>query len=331
MKQQTLPGIDQPVSQLVFGCWGIASDFHWGSRDEQESTAAIHAALDAGINFFDTAEVYGDGASETLLGKALAGERQRVVLASKVHPKSMRAAEVIEACERSLARLGADYLDLFQTHWTDREIGIAESWEAMIRLQEQGKVRAIGVCNAGVGDMAAASTLQTPASNQLPYNLVWRAIEAEILPDCREREVGVLAYSPLMHGLLAGNYAAADDVPDGRARSRHFNTQRELARHGEAGCEAATFNAINAIREICNRLGRTMADVALAWVAAQPGVTCVIAGVKNAEQLAANVRSLANPLATEVCQELAAATDDLAAALGPNCDMWQGAATSRYR
>jgi aryl-alcohol dehydrogenase-like predicted oxidoreductase len=135
----SIPGTDLQVSQLVFGCWGITTDFHWGSRDEQESVAAIHAALDRGVNFFDTAAAYGDGNSERLLGKALAGKRERVVIASKVKPDQMQPDQIPVACEQTLERLGVDCLDLYQTHWANPDVPLADSWAALLKLQEQGK------------------------------------------------------------------------------------------------------------------------------------------------------------------------------------------------
>lgn len=331
MQQITLPHTDLNVSRLCFGCWGITTDFHWGDRDETDSVRTIHAALDAGVNFFDTAAVYADGNSERLLGRALGQRRREVVVATKIRPDMMKPADVATACEQSLERLGTDYLDLFQTHWTDPDTPPADTWQAMIRLKEQGKVRHIGVCNMGVGDLTDVCAVEKPVTNQLPYNLLWRMLEAEVLPMCEREQIGVLAYSPLMHGLLSGKFTSAADVPDGRARSRHFNTDRELARHGEAGCEQETFAAIAAIGEIAASLDRTMADVALAWCAAQPAVSCVIAGARTPEQLVGNVQSLDNPLPAEVIGQLNAATDALAVALGSNPDMWQGSGKSRFR
>lgn len=331
MKIVQLPNSDLRVSQLVFGCWGITSDFHWGERDEQESIATIQAALDGGVNFFDTAEVYGDGNSELLLAKALAGKRDQVVLASKMRPDSMQPAQVIEACERSLQRLGTDYLDLYQIHWPRRDVALSDTWSAMIKLRDQGKVKSIAACNLGLGDLAEVSRATAPVTDQLPYNLIWRAIEDGILPYCREHNIGVLVYSPLMHGLLAGKYQTAADVPDGRARSRHFNTERSLARHGEPGCEDETFAALAAIQEVSDGLGRTIADVALAWVAAQPGVSCVIVGARNPAQLNENIATLERPLPADAVEKLNSATDALKATLGPNPDMWQGSENSRYR
>jgi myo-inositol catabolism protein IolS len=333
MKFNTRPETDLSVSQLCFGCWGVASDFHWGDRIEDESVQAMLAAVDAGVNFFDTAPVYGDGASETLLGRVLADNnlRAKTVIASKVRPDRMKPEDIQTGCEESLKRLQTDYLDLYQTHWSNREIPLADTWTAMLKLQEQGKVRHIGVSNMGGADMAAVSPLKTPVTNQLPYNLLWRMIEATILPQCVQDDIGVLVYSPLMHGMLADKYQKAADVPDGRARSRHFRTERELARHGEPGCEAETFAALDGLRTIAAETNRSMADLALTWTIQQPGIISVIAGARNAEQLRENVRCLEHPLDQGIIDQMNSATEELKTALGPNPDMWDGGDNSRYR
>ncbi len=331
MHTTPLLNCDFAVSQLAFGCWGVTTDSHWGDRDEAASTEAIEAALEAGVNFFDTAEAYADGKSEALLGRVLADRRKQVVIATKVKPDSMHPDRLPEACERSLKRLGTDYIDLYQTHWTDPEVPIAETWGALLRLKEQGKVRAVGVCNLGIDQMSDVCDRERPAGHQLPYNLLWRCIEPQILPQCRELRIPIIAYSPLMHGLLSGRFASADEVPVGRARSRHFSTDREMARHGEAGFEKETFAAIRAIGEVCKELNRSMADVSLAWVAGQPGVGSVIVGATNADQLRCNVASVSNRLPSEAIEKLNTASEKLNQLLGSNPDMWQGTASSRYR
>lgn len=333
MNFHTFPGSDFSVSQLCFGCWGVASDFHWGDRVEDESVKAMLTAIDAGVNFFDTAPVYGDGASEQLLGKVFSenGLRDQLVIASKIRPDQMRPGEVQTSCEASLKRLQTDRIDIFQTHWTDREVPLEDTWAAMLELQEQGKVRHIAVCNAGVEDLGKILPVRKPLTNQLPYNLLWRMIETAILPKCVENKIGVLVYSPLMHGMLADNYKTAAEVPDGRARSRHFTTERPLARHGESGCEEETFAALDGIRAVCQDLGRSMADVALAWTIQQTGVVSVIAGARNDRQLLENVKTLENPIPPDAIAQLNSATDALLAALGPNPDMWDGGENSRYR
>lgn len=333
MKYHLFPNTELSVSQLCFGCWGVASDFHWGERDEQESIQAMLAAVDAGVNFFDTAPVYGNGTSEELLGGVLAehGLRPSTVIATKVSPDKMRPQDIHTECEDSLRRLRTDYIDLYQTHWSNREVPVADTWGAMQELREQGKVRHIGVCNMGLSDLADVSALQQPLTNQLPYNLLWRMIEAEILPHCIEQQIGVLVYSPLMHGMLADKYQTAAEVPDGRARSRHFTSDRPLARHGEPGCETETFAALDQIREIARGNHRSMAEVALAWTLQQPGIVSVIAGARNAEQLRANVHSLDNLLSDDCLERLNATTEPLRQKLGTNPDMWDGGERSRYR
>ncbi len=333
VKYHKFRNTDLTVSQLCFGCWGVISDAHWGSRAEEDSWQAMLAAVEAGVNFFDTAPMYGDGASESLLGKFVAenGLRQKLIIASKIRPANMRPEQVMVECEESLQRLQTDYLDLYQTHWTSREVPVAETWGGMQRLQEQGKVRHIGVCNMGLQDLAEVEPLQKPLSNQLPYNLLWRMIESEILPYCRQEEIGVLVYSPLMHGILAGNYQTAAEVPDGRARTRHFSAARPLTRHGEPGCETETFAALEKIREIARSNARSMAEVALAWTIQQPGIASVIAGARNADQVRDNVNFLKNPLSDEVLRELDEATRTLKELLGTNPDMWDAGVNARYR
>lgn len=333
MKYHSFPGTDLSVSQLCFGCWGITSDFHWGTRVEEESIQAMLSAIDAGINFFDTAPVYGDGASETLVGKVISenGLREKVVIASKVRPDKMRAADVKADCEESLARLQTDYLDIYQTHWTSPDVPIAETWAAMRELQQAGKVRHIGVCNAGVKDMEDIIGLQKPLTNQLPYNLIARMIEFEIQPRCVQDQIGILVYSPLMHGMLADKYKSAAEVPDGRARSRHFTTDRSMARHGEPGCETETFAALDRIRAIAESEGRSMAEISLAWILAKPGIASVIAGARNAQQLQQNISFVEQPISPQTVTALDQATDELKTALGSNPDLWDGGENSRYR
>ncbi|QEF99798.1 General stress protein 69 [Stieleria maiorica] len=333
MKYHSFPGTDLFVSQLCFGCWGITSDFHWGQRAEVESVDAMLAAVDAGVNFFDTAPMYGEGASETLLGKVVAENnlRDKLVIASKIRPDKMRPSDVVADCEESLARLQTDYLDLYQTHWTSPDVPIADTWGAMRELQTQGKVRHIGVCNAGVGDMGDLLPLQKPLTNQLPYNLIARMIEFEVQPRCVDEGIGILVYSPLMHGMLADKYKTAAEVPDGRARSRHFTTDRPKARHGEPGCEAETFAALDRIRAIAASVESSMAELALAWTIAKPGIVSIIAGARNADQARQNSGFLERTFPTETIDQLDQATEELKNALGSNPDLWDGGDNSRYR
>jgi myo-inositol catabolism protein IolS len=331
VKYTTLPNTDIEVSRVAMGCWALAGDATWGPQDESDAVAGIHAALDEGITLFDTAELYGDGLSEQILGRALAGRRGRAVIASKFGPDHNAPDDLAAACERSLKYLGTDYIDLYQVHWPSRTVPLADTWAALERLRQQGKVRAIGVSNFGPGDLADLLGVGRPASNQVPYNLLMRAVEFRILPACLAQGIGVLCYSPLMVSLLTGKYAAADEVPAGRARTRHFSSSRPETRHGEPGCEAETFAALGGIWQIAAELGRPMSDVALAWLLHRPGVTSVLGGIRNPEQARRNAAAAELMLPDDVLAELDAATEPVKQALGPNPDMWQGASDSRYR
>ena len=326
MRYRELGDTDIRVSCVAMGCWGIAGGGTWGPSDEADSIATIHAALDAGINFFDTAEGYGDGYSERMLGHALQGRRHEAVIATKVSPANLDHDGVIQACEQSLRRLRVDVIDLYQVHWPSRTVPFADTLAALEKLCEQGKVRAVGVSNFGVGDLRELLAVQAAVrvcTDQLPYSLIWRAIEHEILPFCVDSSIGVLCYSPLVHGLLAGKFTSPADVPDGRARTRHFSKARSQVRHGESGHEAQTFAAIAGIRRVSEEIGQSMAMVAVAWLLHRPGVTSVIAGARRPGQMEQTALAADLILSSEVVDQLAEITDEVKHALGPNPDMWQ--------
>jgi myo-inositol catabolism protein IolS len=318
------------VSAVCFGCWGIVGGFNWGPQDEQDSMAALRTAYEQGVTFYDTAEGYGNGASEQLLARGLGHVRQHIVVATKVSPNHFVEQEMRAACERSLQNLGTDYVDLYQLHWPNHEIPVAETLGVLEKLKAEGKIRAYGVSNYGVQDLGeVVGTEHHVSSNQLAYSLLFRAIENEILPLCHENQVSVLTYSSLMQGLLSGKYASADDVQPDRARTRHYSSARPHARHGEPGAEAETFAAVADVRKIAAEINQPMADVALAWLIAQPGVTSVIAGARNAEQ-ARGIAAAANlALSQDVVARLTQATEVLKQKLGPNPDMWQGQSRMR--
>jgi myo-inositol catabolism protein IolS len=329
MKYRRLGKTEITVSAVAVGCWAFAGGSTWGPQDEVDSIATVRAALDGGINFFDTAEGYGGGDSEAVLGRALAGRRHEAVIATKVSRSNLSGRAVQQACERSLQRLRTDYMDLYQIHWPSSEIPLQETLEALERLREQGKVRAIGVCNFGVGDLSELLTLGGAESNQLPYSLLWRAIEYGIRQKCIDAGIGILCYSPLVQGLLTGKFASPDEVPEGRARTRLFSTDRPQARHNEVGCETEVFSAIEKIRHVCAEIEQPMASVSLAWVLHQPGVTAVVVGARQPHQIEQTAQAADLELSTAVVDKLTAATDEVKQALGPNPDMWQS--KSRFR
>jgi myo-inositol catabolism protein IolS len=317
------------VSPIAMGCWTIAGDAAWGRQDEADSIATIHAALDKGINFFDTAEAYGDGYSEQVLGAALAGIRHDVVIATKFNPSYRSTADIQRACEDSLRRLKTDYIDLYQLHWPNRYLPVAAILETLAALLQQGKIRAAGVCNFGVEDLHDLLAVGRCETNQVPYSLLWRAIEFEIKEQCLENNVGILAYSPLVQGLLTGKFSSADEVPEERARTRHFSKSRPQSRHNEPGHEAETFKTIDRIRRICLDIHEPMARAAIAWLLQQSGVASVLVGVRRPEQVIENVAAAELVLPPEVIDALDEATANLKKKLGANPDLWQS--ESRFR
>jgi myo-inositol catabolism protein IolS len=329
MQYRQLGKTSMSVSVVAMGCWALAGDATWGPQDEQDSLATVRAALDHGINLFDTAEGYGDGRSEEALGKALAGRRHEAIIATKVSDSHLAPTEVAQACERSLRRLRTDYVDLYQIHWPSQQVPLAETMDALEKLRDQGKVRAIGVCNFGVRDLTDLLALGRCETDQLPYNLLFRAIEYEIKPQCLATDIGILCYSPLCKGLLTGKFHAPNEVPAGRARSRHYASSRPGTRHGQAGCEVETFAAIERIRRICAEANVPMADAALGWLLAQPGVTSVLAGARTPRQIEENAKAADLGLSVEILGALSAATDELKQQLGSNADEYQ--ADSRIR
>lgn len=327
-------GIEATVYAL--GCMPLGGGSGWGQEDEQEGIETIHAALDLGITIFDTAESYNDGRAEEILGKALVGRREGVVIATKISPQNTEPATLRAHCEASLRRLQTDYIDLYQIHWPIRDHSIPDALATLQDLKAEGKIRAIGVSNHGVQDLGEVLATGAPiVSNQLHYNLVSRAIEAEIVPLCQQHHIDIIAYMPLLQGLLVGLYDRPEQVPPFRARTRHFRPDRSPAsRHGEPGAEEELFASLRRIRDISGDLGVPMAGVALAWVAAKPFVSTVLVGSRKPQQLAANIRAALNAQAkmtSDIVTALDQATEELRIKLGNNPDYWQSGAESRSR
>lgn len=312
------------VSAVCQGTWSVATrDAFWDGQDRADSLAAIRAGLDAGVNFFDTAPAYGNGESEEILGEALGPDRGRVVVATKVGLADLEPERLRQSCERSLRSLRTDYIDLYQIHWPSRTLPLEPTWAMLEELRREGKIRHIGVSNFGRSFLDEAFRLGRAESNQVPYSLVWRAVEFEIQPACVANGMSVLCYSPLAQGLLAGKFATADAVPEKRARTRLFSSVRAMTRHGEPGFEAETFAALDGIRRVAEGLGQPMGRVALAWLMARPGVAAAVVGARNAVQAAENAAAAELQLSAAVVAQLDAITDPLKRGLGGNCDPWE--------
>jgi len=322
---------DLEVSILAFGAWQLGDTPYWGADTQAGSEAAVQAAIDAGINLFDTAEGYGGGESERVLGRAVGSKRDKVLIASKVSASHCAPAQLRRACEASLERLQTDWIDLYQVHWPFRDVPFEAAYEELHRLQEEGKIREVGVSNFGPRDLDDWMAHGHCVSNQVGYNLAFRAIEHEVVPACLKYNAGILAYMPLFQGILAGRWAAPNAIPEARRRTRHFSSDRPGVRHGEPGCEALLFDTLSKLEDVAANLGEPLANVSLAWVMAQPGVTSVLLGARNPAQLERNLGAANLKLDEETLTQLDTATKPLKEALGKNADMWCGGQNARIR
>ncbi|MFP4376618.1 MAG: aldo/keto reductase [Spirochaetales bacterium] len=333
MTYTTLSGTDLEISRIILGSWTFAGGMNWGDQSDKQSIRAIHAAADHGITTIDTALGYGDGKAQQVVGKAVSDRREKYIILDKI-PETMAGYEgSINAAEQCLKNLGTDYIDLLQLHWDNPDVPVEETLRAALKLRQDGKIRHFGVCNFGVEQMRRLDAVGelTIASNQLPYSLLARSIEYEIQPECERRGLSMLAYSPIAQGLLAGKFDNADQVPEGRARTRHFSNDRPNARHGEPGCEEETFGAIARIADICQSRNVSMSAVALSWVLHQPMLAAAIVGARNDEQTAHNAAAADLKLDDQMIQSLDAATEVVKERLGRNADLWQSGDSTRIR
>ncbi len=293
MQTRKLGNSDLQITPVGFGAWAIGGsgwDFAWGHQEDADSIAAIHAALEAGVNWIDTAAVYGVGHSEEVVAQALKSWRgprpyvfTKCVLRwdaqGKVTPNHS-AASIRQECEDSLRRLQTNVIDLYQMHWPPSDNGpsLEEAWTTMSELQKAGKVRWIGVSNFNVAQIQRAQAIAPVTSNQPPYSMIRRKVEQEILPYCLAQGIGTISYAPMSSGLLTGamtrERAAALPADDFRSRNPEFREPR-LSKNIEL---------VERLRTVGARHGRTPGEVAIAWVLNNPAVTGAIVGARNAKQ-----------------------------------------------
>lgn len=304
------------ASTVAIGTW-VMGGWMWGGADESESIAAVHAALDEGINLLDTAPIYGFGHSEIVVGKAIKDRRDKVVIATKCsmvinapggrsvgrstaagpsehghleikiwnNPESIRS-EV----ELSLKRLGTDYIDLYQTHWQEQETPIEDTMGALMKLKEEGKIRAIGVCNATPDEMDRYRSVGQLDSDQEQYSMIHRKMEGgsfqgeDGLPDqlgyCKSNDVAVLAYSPLVLGLLTGKVGPEREFPESDLRSK----QKRFSK----GNRQKVADLLAQFQSIADKHSCTMAQLVIAWTVHQPGLTHALVGARTPQQAKEN-------------------------------------------
>ena len=286
MKLRTLGTSEVKISPIIMGTWQAGKEM-WVGINDSETSKALRTAVEAGITTIDTAEYYGHGHSERLIGEALADVRDQVVYATKVFPNHLKYDQVMEACHSSLKNLRTDYLDLYQIHWPAGSWGteyvpIEETMGALNNLKEQGKIRAIGVSNFSRVQLEEATDYGRIDSLQPPYSLFWRQVEEDGLPYCLANDITILAYSSMAQGLLTGKFGPDHRFPKGDHRSKNKLFKPENYERVQL--------ALERLRPIAKRNGISMGQLALAWLIAQPG-TCAIAGARNAEQVRQNAKA----------------------------------------
>jgi aryl-alcohol dehydrogenase-like predicted oxidoreductase len=333
-------------SVLGTGCWAFGGGTYWGEQDQKDVNEVVHASVDLGINYFDTAEAYNEGRSESSLGEAIREiQRDKVVIGSKVSPSNCYKETLTKHCEDSLKRLRTDYIDIYMLHWSihphsirhftdDSQIienppEIDEAFGALRLLKKQGKIRYFGVSNFSsnlLEDLPGEEIIV----NELPYNLLCRAIEYNTLPYCQEKGIGVISYMALLQGILSGKYASIEEIPVMQRRTRHFDSKNnKKCRHGESGAEEEFLNALAGIRAICKSTGLSMAETAIQWIVQNPAITCTLAGARNIVQLEANVKAINVKLNQEIINDLDIITLPLMHKLGNHIDYYESAENDR--
>jgi aryl-alcohol dehydrogenase-like predicted oxidoreductase len=291
MQTRQLGNSDLYITPLGVGAWAMGGAgwlFSWSHQDDDASISAIHAALDAGMNWIDTAAVYGLGHSEEVVAKALEGRADRPYVFTKCARvwdenrqigKSLKADSVRRECEASLRRLRVDVIDLYQIHWPEPDEDVEEGWATLARLKEEGKVRWIGVSNFNLGQLKRAQAIAPITSLQPPYSLIRREVEADVLPYCAEHNIGVIAYSPMGSGLLTGTMTRERiaDLPEDDWRRRGPQFQEPLV--------TRNLKIADKLKEIAARHNRIAGEAAVAWVLRNSVITGAIVGVRSREQV----------------------------------------------
>lgn len=327
MQFRSLGTSDLQLSTIGLGTWAIGGGdwkFGWGDQDEQQAIDTIVRAVNVGINWIDTAAVYGLGQSELLVGKALSQipPSQHPIIATKCGRTNLGGGEIgkclkrdsiVAECEGSLQRLGVDCIDLYQMHWPEPDEDIEEGWATLVDLKQQGKVRHIGVSNHSVSQMERLQAIHPIASLQPPYSMIARDVEESILPFCKQQNIGVICYSPMGKGLLTGTFSAD------RVASLSDKDHRRLDPRFQTPQLEVNLTFVDRLGKIASELGWTVPELSIAWVLRRPEMTSAIVGARRPEQIEETVIAGSRTLDQAAIAEIDAIIDfrdDTLAALG---------------
>lgn len=290
MQKRRLGNTDLELTTVGLGAWAMGGPwlYGWGPQDDDESIKTTLRAMDEGINWIDTAPIYGHGRSESVVGRALKQMSRKPLIATKCglcwdeqneRIPRLKAQSIRTECHDSLRRLGIDTIDLYQMHWNRPDEDIEEGWAQMARLVEEGKVRYIGVSNFTVEQLERIIKIHPPASLQPPYSMLHREVQDELLGYCGENNIGVIVYSPMQRGLLTGKFDAerVANLPEGDHRKANPDFQEPQF--------DATLQLVEQLRPIAERNGRTLAQLAISWVLRRPEVTAAIVGARKPSQI----------------------------------------------
>jgi aryl-alcohol dehydrogenase-like predicted oxidoreductase len=312
LETRQLGNSDLHLTRIGFGAWAIGGgnwEFAWGPQDDQESIQTIERAIESGLNWIDTAAVYGLGHSEEVVAQAVKRVSKKPYIFTKCSMRwdaerriyrSLKASSLQEELDNSLRRLQVEAIDLYQIHWPNPEGEIEEGWETLARFKKQGKVRYIGVSNFNVEQIKRVQKIAPVTSLQPPYSLLNRTVETEILPFCQKNNIGVINYSPMVSGLLTGKMTreriASLPADDWRKRSPNFNEPR-LTRN---------LQLVELLREIGNRHGVEPGVVAIAWTLRHPAITAAIVGARRPDQIAGVLPAASFNLSQEEAEQIEA-------------------------
>ncbi|MBS0605113.1 MAG: aldo/keto reductase [Verrucomicrobia bacterium] len=302
------------ITPVILGTWAIGG-WMWGGPDDANAIEAIQESIDQGITTIDTAPFYGMGHSEEIVGKAIKGKRNKLIIATKCGMrwdseegsapqtqynregksftirKTLRPASIFKECDESLKRLGIEYIDLYQIHWPDPATPMEESWDAMVQLKKRGKVRAIGVCNYELEQLKAIHAIHPVDSLQPPYSLLRRGIENEVIPFCQKQRISVIVYSPLERGLLTGKYTPKSHFPEGDHRVQKITFSESYLEQVQ--------KALDLIRPLAVKHKATLAQVIIDCTIHRPGIAAALVGARNAAQAKENAQGATLHLSEE--------------------------------